>query len=64
VSREHATRLALIERIPREPAPTAPDMPLADFEAHGGRISATANSPHGAVFAARLPLASEGTAVS
>jgi PAS domain-containing protein len=33
-------------------------------EAHGGRISATANAPHGVVFAVRLPLASEGTAVS
>jgi signal transduction histidine kinase len=33
-------------------------------QAHGGRISATANSPHGAVFGVRLPVASESTAVS
>jgi signal transduction histidine kinase len=33
-------------------------------EAHGGRISATANSPHGAVFGFQLPLAPEGTDVS
>jgi signal transduction histidine kinase len=26
------------------------------IEAHGGRISATANSPHGAIFGFRLPL--------
>jgi signal transduction histidine kinase len=34
------------------------------IEAHGGRISATANSPHGAIFGFRLPLAPDGSAVS
>ena len=33
-------------------------------EAHGGRISATPNSPHGAIFSFRLPLASAAPAAS
>ena len=33
-------------------------------EAHGGRISATPNSPHGAIFGFRLPVASEDHAAS
>jgi signal transduction histidine kinase len=33
-------------------------------EAHGGRISATANSPHGAILSFRLPLASAAPAAS
>jgi signal transduction histidine kinase len=31
------------------------------IEAHGGQISATANSPHGAIVGFRLPRASDGT---
>ncbi|HET7379638.1 MAG TPA: PAS domain S-box protein [Gaiellales bacterium] len=34
------------------------------IEAHGGRISATPNSPHGAIFGFRLPLASAGPTTS
>ena len=34
------------------------------IEAHGGRINATANSPHGAVFGFRLRVASEDPAAS
>jgi signal transduction histidine kinase len=33
-------------------------------EAHGGRISAMPNSPHGAIFQFSLPLVSEGTDVA
>ena len=31
-------------------------------EAHGGKITATPNSPHGAIFGVRLPVASDDTA--
>ena len=33
-------------------------------EAHGGRISARTNSPHGAIFQLSLPLVSEDTGVA
>jgi signal transduction histidine kinase len=33
-------------------------------EAHSGRISATPNSPHGAIFSFRLPVASSAPAAS
>jgi signal transduction histidine kinase len=33
-------------------------------EAHGGRISARPNSPHGAIFQFSLPLVSEDTGVA